>query len=219
MSTRRYLLAPLVDDNPITVQILGLCSALAVSRSLRPALIMSASVIGVLLFSNLAVSLMRGVMPRSIRLILEMTIIASAVIVVDEVLKTYAPDISQVLSVFVGLIVTNCILLGRAEAFAMHHGPVDSMADALGNGFAYGAILTFVAAVRELLGSGSLLDVPLLPLAAEGGWYPGNDMMLYAPSAFFIIGLVVWGLRAWRPPRTSTQPLRPRHLSYQEALP
>ena len=141
MNYRQYLIRPLLEENPITVQVLGLCSALAVSRSLRPALIMAASVFCVLVFSNLAVSLLRGVLPRSIRLILEVTIIASAVIVVDETLKAYAPDISQVLSVFVGLIITNCIVLGRAEAFAMRHGPLESVADAVGNGAAYAGIL------------------------------------------------------------------------------
>lgn len=216
MSLRHYLFHPLVDDNPITVQILGLCSALAVSRSLVPALIMGISVIAVLVFASVAVSLMRNAMPRNIRLILEVTIIASGVVVVDEVLKTYAPGVSQVLSVFVGLIITNCIILGRTEAFAMHHGPLASAADALGNGAAYAAILVFVGAVRELLGAGALLERQVLPLVSEGGWYRPNEMMLYAPSAFFIIALVVWGLRTWRPPRGSTAAAKPRHLSYQE---
>jgi Na+-transporting NADH:ubiquinone oxidoreductase subunit D len=212
MASMQHFTRPLLADNPITVQILGLCSALAVSRTLRPALIMAICVIGVLIFSNLAISLLRRVMPRSIRLILEMTIIASAVIVADEILKAYAPDVSQILSVFVGLIITNCIVLGRAEAFAMHHGPADSLADALGNGAAYGAILLFVASVRELAGSGALFGYPLLTSQA---WFVPNQIMLYAPSAFFIIGLIVWAVRAWRTEQAETQEDRPRHLKYE----
>jgi Na+-transporting NADH:ubiquinone oxidoreductase subunit D len=194
----KYLTAPLINENPVTVQILGLCSALAVSRSLEPALIMAASVIVVLVFANVSVSLLRHILPGSIRLILEVTLIASAVIVVDEVLKTYAPQISEMLSVFVGLIITNCIILGRTEAFAMHHGPLPSLADALGNGFGYALILISVAAVRELFGAGTLLDYEVFALAANGGWYRPNEMMLYAPSAFFIIGFLIWGIRSWR---------------------
>ena len=199
MSYRQYLTNPLLNDNPITVQILGLCSALAVSRTLEPALIIAASVIVVLAFSNVAISFLRRFMPRSIRLILEVTIIASAVIVVDEFLKAFAPGVSEVLSVFVGLIITNCIILGRAEAFAMHNPVGASLADALGNGFGYAAILLFVASVRELLGTGTLLGYSVLPLVKNGGWYASNDAMLYAPSAFFIIGFVIWGIRSMRP--------------------
>jgi Na+-transporting NADH:ubiquinone oxidoreductase subunit D len=189
---------------------------------------MAVCVLGVLVFSNLAVSLLRGVMPRSIRLILEMTLIASAVIVADEVLKAYAPDVSTILSVFVGLIITNCIVLGRAEAFAMRHGPLDSIADALGNGAAYGIILLFVATLRELFGSGTLLDRPVF---SNAEWFEPNEMMLYAPSAFFIIGFVVWGVRSWRTEQAEPVPAgtpgersdpgahgdaeRPRHLRYE----
>ncbi|MEZ5553268.1 MAG: NADH:ubiquinone reductase (Na(+)-transporting) subunit D [Pseudomonadales bacterium] len=204
MNALRHLTTPLLDQNPITVQILGLCSALAVSRALEPALIMAAAVISVLVFSNLAVSLMRRLMPQSVRLILEVTIIASGVIVVDEFIKAYAPDISEVLSVFVGLIITNCIILGRAEAFAMQHGPLDSLADALGNGAGYAIILLAVAAFRELAGNGSLLDIEILPLLADGGWYRPNQLMLYAPSAFFLIGFLIWGVRSWQ--TGSTEP-------------
>lgn len=186
------LRAPLMEDNPVTVQVLGLCSALAVSRSLEPALVMAASVIAVLLFANISVSLLRGIMPRSIRLILEVTLISSAVVVVDEVLKAYAPDVSRVLSVFVGLIITNCIVLGRVESFALHNRVLDSAADALGNGLGFALILVSVAAVRELLGNGTLLDRAVLPAT-----FPKNEMMLYAPSAFFLIGLVIWGSKAW----------------------
>jgi Na+-transporting NADH:ubiquinone oxidoreductase subunit D len=198
MSIVRHFVNPLVNENPITVQILGLCSALAVSRSVEPAFIMAVCVVGVLIFSNLAVSLLRHVMPGSIRLILEVTLIASAVIVVDETLKAYMPGISEVLSVFVGLIITNCIILGRAEAFAMHHGPLESLADALGNGLGYAVILVGVAVIRELLGAGTFYGVQILPLVDDGGWFRPVDMMLYAPSAFFLIGFLIWGIRSWR---------------------
>ena len=211
MSYRRFVVAPVLDENPITVQILGLCSALAVSRSLRPALIMAASVIVVLVFSNVAVSALRKVMPRSIRLILEMTLIASAVIVVDELLKAFAPDTSAILSVFVGLIITNCIVLGRAESFAMSNGVGASFLDALGNGAGYAVILIGIAAVREIFGAGTLLGASVLP---EG--YRANQLMAYAPSAFFLLGLTVWAIRALRP----AQAEKPEHsadpVSYQE---
>ena len=199
MSFRQHLFNPLLNENPVTVQILGLCSALAVSRSLEPALIMAGSVIVVLVFSSAAVSVLRRIMPRSIRLILEMTLIASAVIVVDEFLRAYAPGVSEILSVFVGLIVTNCIVLGRVEAFAMHNPLGASVADALGNGLGYAALLLLVASIRELFGAGTLLGVQVFALVADGGWYAPNDTMLYAPSAFFIIGLLIWAVRAWRP--------------------
>jgi len=197
VETRKRIFAPIVDENPITVQILGLCSALAVSSSLEPALIMAAAVIVVLTFSNLAVSALRSVMPGSIRLIIEVTLVASAVIVVDEVLKVYAPGTSEVLTIFVGLIITNCIVLGRAESFAMHNPVLPSLADAVGNGIGYAAILLIIAATRELFGNGSLLGTAVLPDAL-----PRNEMMLYAPSAFFILGLIVWAIRVWRPVQT-----------------
>ena len=198
MNIFTHFTQPLLRENPITVQILGLCSALAVSRSLEPALFMSLSVIAVLLFSNLSISLLRHVMPRSIRLIIEVTIIASAVIVVDELIRTFAPDVSDYLSVFVGLIITNCIILGRAETFAMHHGPLESLADALGNGIGYAVILIMVALLRELLGTGAILEVQILPTIDMGGWYRPNQIMSYASSAFFLIGFLIWGIRSWR---------------------
>jgi len=193
MSRYRRMLTNIVDDNPVTVQILGLCSALAVSRSLEPALIMAAALTGVLVFSNVAISALRHVIPGSIRLIIEVTLIASAVVVVDEALKAYAPDTARILTVFVGLIITNCIVLGRAEAFARYNGLLASIMDAISNSIGYAAILLAIAATRELLGTGRLLDVPILPPS-----YPPNEMMSLAPSAFFILGLIVWGLRAWR---------------------
>lgn len=198
MSYRKAILDPLIDNNPVTLQILGVCSALAVTRELEPALIMSAAVIFVLAFSNACVSAIRNIMPRSIRLILEVTLIASAVIVVDEILRAYAPETSRVLTVFVGLIITNCIVLGRVEAFAMHKPVGLSLADGIGNGLGYSLILVIVASSRELLGSGSLLGYPLLPLAADDGWFEPNQLMLLPPSAFFIIGTIIWAVRSWR---------------------
>jgi len=194
----RVFIDPLVETNPITLRVLGLCSALAVTSSLLPALIMSAAVVAVLCFANVAVSLLRHWMPPSIRLILEVTIIATAVIVVDEFLKAYAPQVSSVLSVFVGLIITNCIVLARVESFAMHNGVWASLLDALGNGLGYSWILILIGAVRELLGSGSLLGHELLPLTDEGGWFEPNRLMLLTPSAFFLLALLVWLIRSRR---------------------
>lgn len=197
MSYRKVFLEPLIDNNPITLQILGLCSALAVTRSLLPALIMSAAVISVLAFSNVMVSLLRRIIPGSIRLIIQMTLVASAVIVVDEVLKAFTPDVSRVLSVFVGLIITNCIVLSRVEAFAMHNGPWASLLDGIGNGLGYSSILILIGSVRELTGSGTLLGYAVLRTAEEGGSFVPNELMLLAPSAFFIIGLLIWLIRSW----------------------
>ncbi len=213
MRVGKQILAPVVDENPITVQILGLCSVLAVSRSLEPALIMAGAVVAVLVFSNVAVSALRTMMPHSIRLIVEVTLVASAVIVVDEVLKVYAPEASQVLTIFVGLIITNCIVLGRAESFAMHNPVLPSFQDAVANGIGYAAILLFIAATRELLGSGSLLDRVVLP-----DDFPKNEMMLYAPSAFFILGLVVWAIRAWRPAQTEQPASSIELTAFQETV-
>jgi Na+-transporting NADH:ubiquinone oxidoreductase subunit D len=198
MSARAYrrLLEPLVGSNPITVQVLGLCSALAVTSALLPALIMAAAVIFVVAFSNVAVSALRRVMPHSVRLILEMTLVASAVIVVDEVLKAFLPDVSTILSVFVGLIITNCLVLARLESYALHNGVWSSLLDGIGNGLGYGWILVVVGAIRELFGSGSLLGYRVLPLQAAGGWFEPNRLMLLTPSAFFIMALLVWLIRA-----------------------
>lgn len=195
----RVFVDPLIETNPITLRVLGLCSALAVTSSLVPALIMSAAVIAVLSFANVAVSLLRHVMPPSIRLIIEVTLIATAVIVVDEVLKAFAPDVSSVLSVFVGLIITNCIVLARVESFAMHNGVWASLLDALGNGLGYSWILVLIGAIRELLGFGSLLGYKVLPLASTGGWFEPNRLMLLTPSAFFILAVLVWWIRERRP--------------------
>ncbi len=197
--TRDALLDPLFNTNPIALQVLGICSALAITTKMSTALVMSGAVVFVLLFSNLFVSMLRHQIPTSIRIIVQLTIIASLVIVVDQVLLAYAFGLSKQLSVFVGLIITNCIIMGRAEAYAMQNPPGMSMIDGLGNGLGYAVILAGTAVVRELFGSGSLFGVQLLALASEGGWYTPNGLMLLSPGAFFIIGFFIWALRTWKP--------------------
>jgi len=196
--TKELLFDPVINNNPIALQVLGICSALAVTSSMWVALVMSLAVIAVTAFSSLFVSVIRSQIPSSIRIIVQMTIIASLVIVVDQILKAFAYEISKQLSVFVGLIITNCIVMGRAEAFAMKNGPIDSFVDGVGNGLGYGAILMVVAFFRELFGSGSLFGMEVLPKVTEGGWYYTNGLMLLPPSAFFIIGFLIWGIRAWK---------------------
>jgi len=195
---RRTLLRPLLDENPIALQILGVCSALAVTKTLETALAMCLALTCVLVASNAAISALRRVVPRDVRLIVQITIIASLVIVTEQVLQAFAYETSKKLSVFVGLIVTNCIVLGRAEAFAMHHGVRLSVLDGLGNGLGYSLVLALVGTVRELLGAGTLLGYGVLPLAAEGGWFRPVELMQSAPSAFFVIGFAIWALRSWR---------------------
>jgi Na+-transporting NADH:ubiquinone oxidoreductase subunit D len=199
MTAKKVLLNPIIGENPITVQMLGICSALAITTKLETALTMCFAVTFVLIFSNLAVSLIRNHIPASIRMIVEMTIIASLVIFVDQLLKAYAFGISKQLSVFVGLIVTNCIIMGRAEAFALKNGPWLSIVDGLGNGLGYSFVLLAVAAVRELLGAGRLFGHIILPLVTDGGWYPANILMVLAPGAFFLIGFMIWITRTLRP--------------------
>jgi Na+-transporting NADH:ubiquinone oxidoreductase subunit D len=189
---------PVFKNNPIALQILGICSALAVTSSLNVSVVMGLAVIVVCAFANLFVSLIRNHIPGNIRIIVQMTIIASLVIVVDQVLKAVAYDLSKQLSVFVGLIITNCIVMGRAEAFAMKNSPGISFMDGVGNGLGYAVVLIFVGTVRELFGSGSLFGIEILSLVNNGGWYVANGLMLLPPSAFFIIGLMIWGLRAWK---------------------
>ena len=196
--TKDILLQPVVNNNPITLQILGICSALAVTTSMQVSLVMALAVMGVTACSNFAVSLIRNQIPGSIRIICQMTVIASLVIVVDQLLQAYAYDISKQLSVFVGLIITNCIVMGRAEAFAMKNPPLRSALDGLGNGLGYGVVLLTVAFFRELLGAGKLFGVEILPTINNGGWYQPNGLMLLAPSAFFLIGLLIWAVRSWK---------------------
>lgn len=195
-SAKEVVFKPLFDNNPIALQILGVCSALAVTTQLSVTLVMCIALTSVTAFSNLFISMIRNYMPSSIRIIVQMTIIASLVIAVDQFLQAFAYQISKSLSVFVGLIITNCIVMGRAEAFAMKNPPVLSFLDGIGNGLGYSVVLIVVAVFRELLGSGSLLGYEILPLVSNGGWYQGNGLMLLAPSAFFIIGLFVWVLRS-----------------------
>ena len=196
--SKKVLLEPIFVNNPIALQILGICSALAVTTTLTAALVMCAALTVVTAFSNLFISLIRLHIPSSIRIIVQMTIIASLVIVTDQVLQAVAYDIAKSLSVFVGLIITNCIVMGRAEAFAMSNPPWPSFLDGIGNGLGYSAVLVFVAVVRELLGSGTLLGITVLPTVENGGWYAPNGLFLLPPSAFFIIGGFIWILRVWK---------------------
>ncbi|MCJ2377808.1 MULTISPECIES: NADH:ubiquinone reductase (Na(+)-transporting) subunit D [Vibrio] len=196
---KKSLFAPVLDNNPIALQVLGVCSALAVTTKLETAFVMTLAVIFVTALSNLFVSLIRNHMPNSVRIIVQMAIIASLVIVVDQILKAYLYDISKQLSVFVSLIITNCIVMGRAEAFAMKSAPLPSFIDGIGNGLGYGFVLMTVAFFRELLGSGKLFGVEVLPLVSNGGWYQPNGLMLLAPSAFFLIGFMIWAIRILKP--------------------
>jgi Na+-transporting NADH:ubiquinone oxidoreductase subunit D len=198
-SDLRHLTAPIIDNNPITLQILGICSALAVTTSLATALTMSAALTVVLAASSVIISLIRNHLPSSIRLVVQITIIASLVIVADQFLQAYAFEMSQRLSIFVGLIVTNCLVLGRAEGFAMRNSVGPSLLDALGNGLGYSLVLVVVGTIRELLGTGNLLGYPVFLTIEAGGWFQPLGLMLLAPSAFFIIGLGIWIIRAVRP--------------------
>ncbi|OEE71926.1 NADH:ubiquinone reductase (Na(+)-transporting) subunit D [Vibrio ordalii] len=196
---KKSILAPVLDNNPIALQVLGVCSALAVTTKLETAFVMTLAVMFVTAFSNLFVSLIRHHIPNSVRIIVQMAIIASLVIVVDQILRAYLYDISKQLSVFVGLIITNCIVMGRAEAFAMKSAPIPSFIDGIGNGLGYGFVLITVGFFRELLGSGKLFGMEFLPLVKDGGWYQPNGLMLLAPSAFFLIGFMIWAIRTFKP--------------------
>lgn len=193
------LFDPVVENNPIALQILGICSALAVTTKVETSIVMSVAVIAVTAFSNLAVSAIRNYIPNSIRIIVQMVVIASLVIVVDQLLKAYFFDISKQLSVFVGLIITNCIVMGRAEGFAMKNPAGLSFLDGIGNGLGYGFVLLCVAIPRELFGNGSILGFTLFELDRNGGWYNPNNLMLLPPSAFFLIGIMIWVIRSFRP--------------------
>jgi Na+-transporting NADH:ubiquinone oxidoreductase subunit D len=199
VTPKSVLLTPIFQNNPIALQILGICSALAVTTSMGLSLVMTFAVIFVTSLSNFFVSLIRNHIPSSIRIIVQMTIIASLVIVVDQILKAYAYEMSKQLSVFVGLIITNCIVMGRAEGFAMSNSPGLSFLDGVGNGLGYGFVLMFVGFVRELLGSGSVFGFPVLQTVQDGGWYVGNGLLLLPPSAFFVIGLLIWVMRSINP--------------------
>lgn len=193
------LLDPLFNNNPIALQILGICSALAVTNKLSTALTMTIAVTLVTGFSNASISAIRNHIPTSIRIIVQMTIIATLVIIIDQMLKAYAYEMSKALSVYVGLIITNCIVMGRAEAYAMKNPVFESLMDGFGNGLGYGLVLMTVGFVRELFGSGKLFGLTVLSPVSDGGWYVTNGLMLLAPSAFFLIGFIIWGLRTWKP--------------------
>ena len=205
---KHNLVDPLIGNNPITLQILGICSALAVTTSMKTALLMCVALTLVLAFSNASISAIRNHIPGSIRIIVQMTIIASLVIVVDQLLKAFAYDTAKQLSVFVGLIITNCIVMGRAEAYAMKNPPGLSFLDGIGNGLGYSLVLIVVAFFRELFGAGSLMGYQIMPLTTEGGWYQSNGLLLLPPSAFFIIGLMIWAIRAWKPEQNEAPDFR-----------
>ena len=196
---KEVLFGPVFANNPIALQVLGICSALAVTSSLKNALIMSIALTLVTAFSSLFISMIRNHIPSSVRIIVQMTIIASLVIVVDQTLQAFVYATAKELSVFVGLIITNCIVMGRAEAYAMKSPPLMSFLDGIGNGLGYGVVLIFVGFFRELLGAGSLFGIEILPLVTNGGWYQANGLLLLPPSAFFLIGIFIWIIRTWDP--------------------
>jgi Na+-transporting NADH:ubiquinone oxidoreductase subunit D len=212
IDTKKVISDPLFNNNPITLQVLGVCSALAVTSKLSTALVMCLALTSVLACSNAAVSLIRNHIPSSIRIIVQMVIISSLVIVVDQLLKAFLFELSKQLSVFVGLIITNCIVLGRAEAYAMKNGVGMSFLDGIGNGLGYSIILIGVGTIRELFGSGSLLGYPVWPLVTDGGWFTPIGLMLLPPSAFFIIGLMIWGLRTWKTEQVEKMEYHIRHV-------
>lgn len=196
-SAKNLILDPVFNNNPIALQILGICSALAVTTKLDKSITMAIAVIFVTAFASAGVALIRHRIPSSIRIIVQMTIIASLVILVEQFLKAFNYGLSKELTVFVGLIITNCIVMGRAEGFAMKNTVRDSFLDGIGNGLGYSLILIVVGAIRELFGSGTLLNITILP-KGETGWYEPNGLMLLSPSAFFIIGIFIWVLRTWK---------------------
>ena len=197
--SKEILLDPLLNSNPIAVQVLGICSALAVTSKLETAIVMSIALTVVVALSNLSISLIREYIPSSIRIIVQLTVIASLVIVTDQVLKAFVYDVAMQLAVFVGLIITNCIVMGRAEAFAMQNDPWPSFVDGVGNGLGYSVILLSVGFVRELLGSGAVLGMKVMPLVTDGGWYTPNGLMVLSPAAFFLIGVAIWIMRTINP--------------------
>ncbi len=196
---REALLDPLFNNNPIALQVLGICSALAVTTKMETAVVMGVAVLFVLATSTVVVSILRNLIPSSVRIITQLTIIASMVMVADQILQAYLYDISLQLSVFVGLIITNCIIMGRAEAFAMQNPPGLTFLDAVGNAGGYALVMVVVAAFRELFGSGRLFGISILPTVSEGGWYVPNGLMVLAPGAFILIGCFIWAVRAWKP--------------------
>lgn len=209
-SLKKTLTEPILHHNPILLQVLGICSALAVTSKLATALTMAVALTLVTAFSNLFISLIREHIPNAIRIIVQMTIISTLVIVVDQFLKAFAFEISRELSVFVGLIITNCIVMGRAEAYAMSHPPLASFWDGIGNGLGYSAILLLVGTICELFGSGTLFGYPILTTVNDGGWYVPNGLLLLPSSAFFLLGLIIWAVRTWQPKQQERAEFRVR---------
>jgi len=216
MSSRNQLLAPLIRENPVTLHVLGVCAALAITNSLTASLIMSVSMTVVLVISNLFISLIRHHLPASVRIIVQITIIASAVTIIDQLLNAFLPATARTLSVYISLIVTNCIVLGRAEACAMKNSVGTSVLDAIGNGLGYSIILIIVATLRELFGSGSLMGYRILTLVQDGGWFQPNEMLLLPPSALFIIGFIVWVIRSLKPEQKEKSDFEPIPLQSEE---
>ncbi|MDH2434929.1 NADH:ubiquinone reductase (Na(+)-transporting) subunit D [Pokkaliibacter sp. MBI-7] len=215
---KEVLAKPIFRNNPIALQILGICSALAVTSNLKVTIVMCLALTSVTAFSNLFVSMIRNYIPNSIRMIAQMVVIASLVIVVDQILRAYAYEISKQLSVFVGLIITNCIVMGRAEAYAMKNPPMMSFLDGIGNGLGYSAMLLSVGFIRELFGSGSLFGFEILPLVTNGGWYQSNGLLLLPPSAFFVIGMLIWALRTWKKDQVEAAEFKLAPNSKKEAI-
>jgi Na+-transporting NADH:ubiquinone oxidoreductase subunit D len=197
--TKKVLFAPFFEENAIAIQVLGICSALAVTTKMETAFVMCIALTAVLAASNVCISLIRNYIPSAIRIIVQLAIIASLVIITDQILKAFVFDVSKQLSVFVGLIITNCIVMGRAEAFCMQNGPGLSFVDGIGNAMGYNIILLGTAFFRELLGSGTLFGITILPLESDGGWYVPNGLMVLSAGAFIIIGLFIWALKTWKP--------------------
>jgi Na+-transporting NADH:ubiquinone oxidoreductase subunit D len=216
MALQNSFMAPLIRENPVTFHVLGICAALAITNSLTSSLIMSVAMTAVLVISNATISLIRKHLPASVRIIVQITIIASAVTVIDQLLTAFMPATARTLSVYISLIVTNCIVLGRAEACAMKHGVGTSILDALGNGLGYSIILVIVATIRELFGNGSLMGYRILELTRDGGWFQPNEMLLLPPSAFFIIGFMVWVIRSWKPEQREKPEFEPIPLPTEE---
>lgn len=206
---RQILLSPIFDKNPIGLQVLGICSALAVTGNMKTAFLMALALTTVTGFSNLFISLIRARIPNNIRIIVQMTVVASLVIVVDQLLRAFAFELSKQLSVFVGLIITNCIVMGRLEAYAMSNPPLPSFLDGIGNGLGYSAMLLVVGTLREITGSGTWFGFTVLPTVQHDGWYVPNGLMLLPPSAFFIIGLLIWALRSWKPEQEEEREYEP----------
>ena len=216
MTLKHPLTTPLIRENPVTLNVLGVCAALAITNSLTSSLIMSAALTTVLVLSNLTISLVRNLLPSSVRLIVQITVIASAVTVIDQFLKAFLPDTAARLSVYVALIITNCIVLGRAEGCAMKENVGTSILDALGNGAGYSLILIVVAFQRELVGKGSLMGYQIFEPISQGGWFPENALVTLAPSAFFIIGVLVWVIRSWKPEQCEKPDFEPIPLPRKE---